>query len=342
MKRNNNHPLVSLLIVNWNGKFYLEKCLKSLSKISYKNAEIIVVDQNSSDGSVDLVRKKFPRTILICNSDNTGYVGGNNLAAQNANGKYIVILNNDIEVDKGFLEPLVAVFEKNRKLGVAQPKAINIRYKGTLDGGGSFMSWNGFLFHKGYLEKANQPEYNTPYPVYSVKGAYMMTRLDLFLRLGGLDRDFFIYFEESDYCGRVWVAGYTVMYLPESIVYHWGGGDTSQDWKKRFALIQYRSIKNRICSYIKNFSSEKLLSILPIHIAACLGLSLYYLFTGNWQTSGAIINALLWNALHLKKTLQKRKVIQGLRKRSDKEIFDLVQVPVGLRYYFHQMQLLLK
>lgn len=333
--------LVSILIVNWNGKFYLEKCLKSLSNVSYKNIEIIVVDQSSTDGSVEMVRKKFPKVFLICNSDNTGYVGGNNLAAQNARGKYLLILNNDIEVEKDFLEPLVAEFEKDKKLGVAQPKAINIRHKGTLDGGGSFLTWTGFLYHKGYLKKANNPDFNIPYPVYSVKGAYMMTRRDLFLRLGGLDRDFFIYFEETDYCGRVWVSGYTVRYLPQSTVYHWGGGDTSQDWKRRFAVIQYRSYKNRICSYIKNLSGEKLLVILPTHLFVCQGIALFYLVTGNLLTAIAIEKALGWNIIHLLKTLRKRKHIQNeLRKASDDSFFSIIKKDIGASYYMRSFKLL--
>lgn len=330
-----------MLIVNWNGKAYLEKCLLSLSKISYKNIEIIIVDQNSTDGSIELVRKKFPNVKLICNPDNTGYVGGNNLAAANAQGKYMIILNNDIEVEEDFLEPLVTSFEKDSKLGVAQPKAINIRRRGALDGGGSFLTWTGFLYHKGYLQKANNPEYEKEYPVYSVKGAYMMTRRDLFLKLGGLDRDFFIYFEETDYCARVWLSGHTVMYLPSSIVYHWGGGDTSQDWKKRFALIQYRSYRNRICSYIKNLSGNNLSLILPIHLVVCQMAALFYLTTGNWQTSGAIEKAIGWNILHLSSTLRKRKYIQEeLRKVSDDSFFSKIKYEADMQYYRRSLKLL--
>lgn len=334
-------PKVSIVIVSWNGKAYLEKCLLSLRKATYSYVEVIVVDQNSIDGTADMVRKKFPEVILICNSDNTGYVGGNNLGVQNASGKYILILNNDIEVDKNFLEPLVAAFEKDKKLGVAQPKAINIRYKGALDGGGSFLTATGFLYHKGYLEKANNPEFEKSYPVYSVKGAYMMTRRELFLKLGGLDRDFFIYFEETDYCGRVWLAGYTVMYLPASTVYHWGGGDTRKDWEKRFAKVQYRSFKNRICSYLKNLSGEKLLSVLSMHILVCEALSVYYMLVGQWRTAIAIQKAFFWNIFHISSTLKKRNYIQTkLRKTSDKKIFNFVEEKAGLSYYMHVLKLL--
>ena len=326
-------PLVSAIVVNWNGKEYLSKCLFSLGKISYKNLEVIVVDQSSTDGSQSLVKTKFPKVKLIENKENTGYVGGNNLGVSSAKGKYVFILNNDIEVEKDFLEPLIKTFEDNPKLGVVQPKAINLREKGKLDGGGSFFTVTGFLYHKGYMDKASKPEYNMRYPVYSVKGAYMMTRRVLWNRLGGLDPDFFIYFEESDYCGRVWLSGHTVEYLPESVVHHWGGGDTKEDRKKRLAVVQYRSYRNRICSYLKNLSPSKLFIVLPIHIVLCQLAVLFYLIT-NFKVSIAVEKAILWNIFNFGKTMKKRKLIQSnLRKVSDKEIFEKVEVNPRLSYY---------
>lgn len=335
-------PLVSIIIVNWNGKKYLEMCLKSLAKISYKNVETIVVDQNSVDGSADFVSKKFPKTKIIRNKQNTGYVGGNNSGVSKSRGKYIIILNNDIEVDSNFLEPLVEAFEKDKKLGCAQPKAINLRYKGKLDGGGSFFTKTGFLFHKGYLKRASDVEYNIRYKVYSVKGAYMMTRRKLFNKLGGLDKDFFIYFEESDYCGRVWLSGSTVEYIPTSLVYHWGAGDTSGDWKKRFALVQYRSFKNRISSYLKNLSLKNLLILMPIHFVICEGLSFYYLLTASVETSISIQRALLWNLLNINKIIVKRRKVQRMRKTSDSDIFAIVGRNVGIGYYINLLFLLKK
>src|SRR3990167_8837422 len=337
------NSLVSIIIVNWNGKNYLQKCLSSLNKITYYPTEIIVVDQNSSDGSQRLVKRKYPKIKLIENKENTGYVGGNNLGVSEAKGKYILILNNDIELEKNFLEPLVRAFEKESKLGVAQPKAVNLREKGKLDGGGSFFTMTGFLYHKGYMDKASKPEYNKRYPVYSVKGAYMMTRSELWNKLGGLDPDFFIYFEESDYCGRVWLSGHTVEYIPESVVYHWGGGDTTEDWERRFALVQYRSFKNRICSYFKNLSFKKLLILLPVHIGICLGVSLFYLLKGQYKFSLAILRALSWNLINLNKTLKKRDYIQSrLRKIDDNDFFKEVEKNIGLSYYFRLVFLLQK
>lgn len=341
--KKNSFPLVSVIVVNWNGKKYLQKCLSTLSDISYKNIEIIVVDQNSTDGSQNLVKKIFPKVILVENKNNTGYVGGNNLGAKRATGKYILILNNDIEVDTHFLEPLVDAFESDPKIGCVQPKAINLRFKGRLDGGGSFFTSTGFLYHKGYLENADNKEYNKRYPVYSVKGAYMMTRRSLFDLLGGLDDDFFIYFEESDYCARVWLSGHSVEYISKSIVYHWGAGDTSGDWKKKLALVQYRSFRNRICSYLKNLSLRKLMIVLPIHVVLSEGIGFYYLFIGQWRIFLALQRAIIWNIFHLKKTLSKRYIIQTkIRKVMDEKIFSIIEKKVTISYYWHLFGLLSK
>lgn len=335
------NPLVSLVIVNWNGKKYLHDCLKSLQKISYKEIEIIVVDQNSTDGSQEMMRKYFPKVLLIQNKENTGFVGGNNTGVAKAKGKYAMLLNNDTEVDKHFIEPLVEAMENDTTIGCVQPKAMNIRHRGKLDGGGSLFTYTGFLYHKGYLEDAKKAEFNKEYFVYSVKGAYMFFRRDVYLKLGGLDKDFFIYFEESDLCGRMWVAGFTVKYIPSSLVYHWGGGDTKGDWDKRFALVQYRSFKNRICSYIKNLSIPYLLFILPMHLVLVEGLSFYYFVSGGLSVFISLQKAIFWNISNIEKTLKKRKIIQQkFRKVTDREIFRVVAQPVSFTYYFHQLKLL--
>ena len=161
----------------------------------------------------------------------------------------------------------------------------------------------------------------------------MMTRKNLWNKLGGLDPDFFIYFEETDYCGRVWIAGYKVMYIPNSIVYHWGGGDTNLDRKKRLHIVQYRSYRNRICSYIKNLSVHNLIIVIPIHLLICQIISLIYLLLANFRISLAIQKAIFWNILNLPKTLEKRRFIQKkIRKVGDEKIFRLVKFNPGMSF----------
>jgi GT2 family glycosyltransferase len=335
------NPLVSLVIVNWNGKQYLQECLKSIEKSSYKKLEIIVVDQGSKDGSQDIIRKDFPQVKLIQNKQNTGYVGGNNLGVSKSRGEYVFILNNDVILESNTIQPLINYLEKNPDVGCLQPKAINLRNKNKIDGAGSFFTSTGFLYHKGYLDDASKAEYSKIYPVYCVKGAYMLFRRSLFLKLGGLDKDFFIYFEESDFCGRIWLAGYKVMYVPLSNIYHCGGGDTREDWDRRFALVQYRSYRNRICSYMKNLSFPALFKIMPVHFAFCFLASLYYLFRFEFQMVAAIYKAMLWNLLHLREALQKRAIIQKqYRTISDKEIFRFTEQKIGLRYLLVQRKML--
>src|SRR3989344_2623749 len=294
--------LVSIIIVNYNGGKYIEECISSIKKSSYKQYEIIVVDQDSTDGSADLINEKFPEVRLIRNK-NTGYAGGNNLGAKNAKGKYLFLLNGDTVMESSLIHSLVEALEKDSKIGCVQPKSFNLKFKGRLDGAGSLFTPSGFLYHIGYFDH-DKPEYNKRYSVFSVKGAYLMTRKDLFDKLGGLDNDFFMYFEESDYCGRVWLSGNSVEYVPNSVIYHWGG--ESQNWNKNFPKIQYQIFRNRICSYIKNLSTINLIKVLSFHIFLCEGMSFYYLLIGKWQVSIAIQRAILWNVLNIYKTLKKR------------------------------------
>lgn len=330
-------PLVSIIIVNYNGSKYIGDCLSSIRKSLYRQYEIIVVDQASTDGSADLVCNKFPEVLLVRNR-NTGYAGGNNLGAENAKGKYLFLLNADTVMESDLINSLVEAMEKDPKIGCCQPKAFNLKFKNRLDGAGSLLTVTGFLYHMGYFDQ-DKPEYNKRYPVFSVKGAYLMTKKDLFDRLGGLDENFFMYFEESDYCGRVWLSGYSVEYIPDSVIYHWGG--ESQNWNKNFPKIQYQIFRNRICSYIKNLSASNLIKILSLHILLCEGMSLIYLLIGKWQVSIAIQRAIFWNIANLYKTLKKRKTIQkNIRKVDDSHIFSRVGRNVDFIYYYNNFKIL--
>src|SRR3989344_9257827 len=117
-------PLVSIVILNWNGKEHLARCLRSLARITYAPVEIIVVDNHSSDGSVAMARKKFPRVLLVENQTNRGFSGGNNDGIRASRGMFIFIFNNDTQVEKSFLEPLVRLMEADSSIGCVQPKLV--------------------------------------------------------------------------------------------------------------------------------------------------------------------------------------------------------------------------
>ena len=147
----------------------------------------------------------------------------------------------------------------------------------------------------------------------------MLIRHSLFKRIGGFDEDFFAYFEETDLAWRVWLAGYRVVFVPQSVIYHKVGA-TAQNLA--FSFIQYHSYKNRICSLIKNLELKNLFLLLPFHLFLCFALILISLFCFRIKRAGARLRAIGWNIRHSGKTLEKRRFVQSqIRKVEDRDIF---------------------
>ena len=201
----------------------------------------------------------------------------------------------------------------------------------------SYQTSTGFLYHKGYLDK-DRKEYKVFQYTFSAKGACMMVRRGV-LRLGGFDREYFAYFEETDLCWRAWLMGYKVGFEPRSIIYHKMGATSS---KMKSAFVHYHSFKNRIRTIIKNASFTTLLWMTPIHIACCLSLFFYFFVSGQRVGSWAIIKAIWWNILHLEDTLKWRRKIQRARKSKDRQLFSLVLKNPSLSFYLHHLSLVRK
>ncbi len=326
---------VSIIVVTWNGKHYLKMCLPSLKKLAYANYEVVVVDNASKDGSQAYVKKCHSWVKLVENKENLGYVGGNNIGIEKSDGEYIFILNNDTEVTPDFLDILVRRLESDEKIGCVQPKLCEYNNRSLLDSAGHFLTDTSFLYHYGRLKKASLPIYNRPMKIYSAKGAAMLLRRDIIKKIGGaFDPDFFIYFEETDLCHRLWLAGYEVVYEPKAVIYHVVAGDTSKQFKSDKTL--YLSLRNRICSFIKNYELVNLIRMLLVLLVIYFGLALVDLFTFKFSLTWAIFRAINWNIKNLPSTLKKRKFVQGkLRKVSDKTLFKKLKKNPPLAYYFY-------
>lgn len=325
---------VSIVVLNWNGKNHLKKCLRSIQSVSYSPLEVIVVDNASNDGSVGMVKKEFPRTIVIVNKKNMGYSGGNNLGIKKSTGRYVFILNNDTEVTKDFLEPLISRMEKDSRIGCIQPKLVYGSDHDMLNAVGSFLTSSGFLYHYGYRKNASFLQYNTSMPIYSAKGAAMLLRREVLNKVGYFDEDFFIFFEETDLCHRLWLAGYTIMYEPKSIIYHFEAVDTSSQMKN--FTRTFLSFRNRICSYIKNLETKNVIYVLSVLLPMYAVLFIFYTLTLRIDQSWAIVMSLIWNVQQLPRTLEKRKYIQErLRKVLDTQLFATIKKDPPFIYYYY-------
>ena len=327
------YPQVSIIIANWNGGNIYEKCLYSLSKINYPNWELIVVDNGSTDGTTELSlnpKFKIKSSKLIKNKTNLGFAPANNQGYKASSGQYLLLLNNDTLVDPDFLDVLVAKMETEKDLGVIQPKIRIMDNPEYLDNAGSFITRIGFLYHWGFMQRDGQ-EFNKECEVFTTKGACMLIRKSLVDEIGLFDSDFMSYFEESDFCWRVWLTGKRVLFYPQTQIFHKVGFTI-----KRLDVgnLNWHYYKNRICSLIKNLEVGNLLTVLPIHLFISLGISFIFLVEGRFSSSLIIWKAIGWNIKSLGTTLKKRKKVQKMRNLPDKSIFDKLSVPVDWKSFF--------
>ena len=331
MKQNS---LVSIIIVNWNGKHWLPGCFNSLARQDWKNYEIIFVDNASTDGSVAWMKKHYSKTKILINKENLGFADANNVGFRKARGKYILFLNNDTRVTKTFLSMLVQSLERNHDVAGVQSKLLLMDEPDRLDAIGAFFTNTGFLYHYGFHAK-NGVKLNKETNLYTAKGACMMFRksvLDQVAIDGNIfDPSYFAYFEETDMCHRVWIRGYRIMYVPKSVIYHKAGG-TSTAMNNSF--IQYHSFKNRIQSYLTNLSTRTLVFLMPMHLTFTLGFAFVAFLRGKWRLGIAVINAVFWNIGHVNMTMAKRSYVQThIRKLSDRELLPRITRNQGIGYY---------
>src|SRR5689334_11617383 len=231
--------LVSIIIVNWNGFKWLPDCFGSIAKQDYRQYEVVFVDNASKDDSVDWVKKHYPKTKIIINKENLGFADANNVGYRKAKGEYVLFLNNDTRVTKTFLTELVKVLQSDITIGGVQSKILLMDHPDTHDSVGAFLTPTGFLYHYGFGKK-NISKYNKQINLYTAKGACMMFRKKVLDQIAIdnniFDPDYFAYFEESDMCHRVWLAGYKIVYAYKSVIYHKMGA-TSAGMNNAF--IQY-------------------------------------------------------------------------------------------------------
>lgn len=325
--------MVSVIIVNWNGLKYLQECLKSLEKINYRNCEIIIVDNNSSDGSQEFIKKNYPETKIIQNNKNLGFAEANNRGYEKTEGEYVLLLNNDTIVEKDFLSPLVEYLDSHPEMGVVQPKILLWNNPTKIQLVGSYLINSGFLYYFGYEKDKDRNQFDKPIEIFSAVGACMLIRRDVIKKVGLFDNDFFAYFEETDFCWRVWLAGYKIVYLPQPIIYHKGAATSSL---MAPSFIQFHSFKNRICSHLKNLDTPELLKILSLHLFFVNCVSAFYFLTGKWRLSCTLQKSIWWNIFNIKSTWAKRKIVQNkIRRISDKGLMPQIKKRVPLRYHYY-------
>lgn len=330
----NNSILVSIIIANYNGEKFLERCLNSIFLEKEKPYEVIVVDDGSTDNSIALLKNKFAgekKLKLIALKNNVGAAQARNIGVKKSSGKYLLFLDNDTKIKKDWFDEIIRFFEIYQKAGLAQAKIMKM---GTnrFDYAGDLISPFGFLIERARSAE-DRGQFDRPDKIFALKSAAMLAKRKVFEKLAGFDPDYKIFWEDTDIAWRCWLMGHQVLFAPTIIVWHAYG--TKEKSEKIYAHYQvvYRGCRNMITSLIKNLESRKLFFVLPINIGCWLVLALLFLLKLDIRKSVAIIKGITWNFLHLPSTFKKRKVIQSKRKIKDQELFSLVGAQRGIFYY---------
>jgi GT2 family glycosyltransferase len=315
-------PSVSIIIVNYNGKNHLEKCLKSLSEIIYKNYQIVLVDNNSSDGSVEFTTTNYPKVKIIQLDKNYGFAEPNNIGAKNAVGEFLLFLNNDTIVTTNFLNSLVNVASSDPDIAICQ--SLLLRQNGDIDSSGDFVDTLGMAY-----SSHQQPSPDIS-PILSARGASMLVKKNIFFELGGFDKKYFASFEDVDVGWRAWIWGYKVLLVPDSIVYHFGG----QTIGKMNDLMRFHGLKNLFVTRLVNFE-------LPCAIRGFLGFFVVRFMkkvginvkntpndglkgkTSTQSLAKTLFLVLLWLVQNSDYILKKRRQVNSRRIRSTKDLISL-------------------
>ena len=328
----NKRPIASVIVLNWNGKRFLGKCIASLLEQDFTDYEVLLVDNGSVDNSVELVHEEFgnnPRLRIVKLGYNYGFSKGNNLGIKYANGKYVIILNNDTEVKPNFVSKLVAVAESSGDIASVSCKIMH--YDGSVWFGQYFTN-GGFIvpfFTQGFSTQYLNCIYNQSSQNLANSGCAVLYRKSVIDKIEGFDEDFWTDWEDYDLGFRTNLAGFKSVYIPEFLVVHLGGGSAGSS-PERYVRI-YR---NMLFTYFKNYDTKDLLTRFPLFLFALLptlhvGWILHRLITRppdfhrnqSLQYLLSLDKSIIGFLLNLKIFARKRYFTQRLRKVSDSAIF---------------------
>lgn len=304
-------PFVSIVIVSWNSGKYLPRCLESLSQQTFRDFEVILVDNGSSDNSLEHLEERYPGLGMRVERlpHNLGFAGGNNLGARLARGQWLVLLNTDAFPEPDWLAELVKAAQTSPGFGSFSSRQLRAGDPNTLDGAGDAYHVSGLAWRIGLgypsarfgLESA---------VIFSPCAAAAMYLRQAFLEVGGFDEDFFSYFEDVDLGFRLQLAGYRCLYVAQAVVHHVGSATLGE--RSDFAF--YHAHRNLVWTYIKDMPSTLFWLYLPAHLIANVVYVTHYALRGR----GRVLLRAKWDAiLGLPAVLRKRKITQKTRKVSN-------------------------
>lgn len=297
--------MVSVIIVNWNGKHHLQRCLSAVLAQTYSNFEVILVDNGSTDGSVEFVSQEFPQVRLISKAENLGFAKGNNIAIEAAQGDYIATLNNDTQADPHWLRELTGVMEARPRVGMCASKMLFYHQPHVINSTGINLDRAGIAWDR----QGGEEDQEGPEEVGEVFGpcaGAALYKRQMLEEIGLFDEDFFAYLEDVDLAWRARLMGWRSLYVPTARVYHLH----SATGKEGSPYKNYLLGRNKIWTILKNYPAPEIFLFLPVILFYDLASLLYALLT---RRDGSALKGRIAGWRDLPRVLAKRKEIQKKR-----------------------------
>lgn len=304
---------ISVVILNWNGKKLLEKFLDNVVKNSLsKDCSVCVADNGSTDDSCEYIRKNHPDVTLIELERNHGFAEGYNRALQSVESEYYVLVNSDIEVSPGWIDPVIDYMDSYPEVAACQPKILSYSERGRFEyagAAGGYIDKFGYPFCRGRimnLTEEDNGQYDDIIQIFWASGACMFIRSSVWKEAGGFDSDFVVHMEEIDLCWRINASGYKIIYIPSSVIYHIGGGTLAYDSPRKL----FYNFRNSLYLLYKNLPGDMLHNILFKRLLLDGIAAFRFLFTFNVIAFVNVIKAHIDYHRHKKVLREKRKEVQ--------------------------------
>lgn len=316
----NNEVAISVLILNWNGKEFLKPLLDSIRRQTIDRGmyEVVVADNNSSDNSVDYIKKQYPEVRIVLNKKNYGYAEGNNLGIDNCRGRYILVLNTDTKIDKDMLKELYKTIESEKMIGAVVPLMYYMDKSKVICNAGSELTGQDWPVREIGTNQIDSPEYHNMRDISAFCGGAVLLNREMLDKVGLFDSDFFLYFEDSDLSWRGQKQGWKYKINPKAVVYHVSKGSTGGEESKTF---QYYVPRNRLLILFKNGSPKNIIRAIAKTILYNVAHPLWRVVVGKDRAINRLrflsgVKALSMALIYFPKMLMKRYGIISERKLS--------------------------
>ncbi len=332
---NGQAPSVGIAILNWNGKHFLQALLPALERLHYPDYCVYVIDNNSTDDSVSFLKKAFPAVVIIQLADNYGFAAGYNKGLAAVQEDYYLMMNSDVEVAENFLQPLVNLMEQDKLIAICQPKILSLRNKTLFEhagAGGGMIDVLGYPFCRGRIfdsAEKDTGQYNDVQQLFWATGTCCLIRKEAYWLSGGMYEYYFMHMEEIDLCWRLNAAGYKIMYCPQAVIYHLGGGSLSYQSPAK----TYYNFRNNIVMCFRNSPWYVNAWLLPLRILMDSVAAIQFIVKKNGANAKAVAGAY---ASFFKWLVKGRNASRGQKKQPLYRLPGVLRTSIVWQYYIRK------